>query len=122
MYALPSGLSVGEWIRSLLRDSGTALNFYRSRPWRVKRGEVLAREHFECEDCRAKSPAVYSRATLVHHDRFVSKHPDLALSDEWIDERGISRKQLWALCHECHEARHGRGKSKRPELINVERW
>lgn len=125
MYAMPRDVSVGEWIRALYRDHGTALNFYRSKQWGAKRKQVLASTHCECEDCRAKSPARYSRATVVHHDRYVGKHPELALSDAWTDRQGLEHKQLHALCHECHDVRHARFKGRshdRVPLLNDERW
>lgn len=125
MYAMPPDVSVGEWIRTLYRDHGTALNFYRSKQWHAKRSRALALGHYECEDCRLKSPAKYTRASVVHHDRYVGKHPEFALSDTWTDRQGIEHKQLYALCHECHDVRHARFKGRAREhtkLLNDERW
>lgn len=80
MYRIPQGLTVGDWIRQLFRDHGNARNFYRSREWAAVRDKVLRDAHWECADCKAQSPAKYSRATIVHHERYVRKYPDEALT------------------------------------------
>lgn len=123
--AKPSGMSFPEWVRHLFETEGRATRFYLSAAWRKKRAEVLARNHYECRDCRAKSPAAYTRADTVHHDRFLDKRPDLCLADEWTDGRGVTHEQLIPLCHACHEARHGRvpgAVRQREAFTNAELW
>lgn len=124
-HAKPSGMSFPEWVRYLFETEGRATRFYLSLAWRKKRAEVLARNHYECRDCKAKRPSVYTRADTVHHDRFLDKRPDLCLSDTWTDERGEEREQLIPLCHDCHEARHGRAPGAARDqraFVNRELW
>ena len=124
-HAKPPGMGFPEWIEHLFATERCARKFYKSLAWRRKRSEVLARNHWECRDCKAKSPARYARADTVHHDRFLDKRPDLCLSDTWTDGRGVEREQLIPLCRDCHEARHGRTEgaaARREAFTNAELW
>ena len=69
-------------------------NFYKNRPWRRKRKEILQRDNFECQHCKAIG--LYAKATTVHHIKHYDKYPELALDDN----------NLIALCFNCHEAEH----------------
>ncbi|MCD8191124.1 MAG: hypothetical protein LUD78_13080 [Clostridiales bacterium] len=122
-YLTPEALR--KWIPALAAE-GKLYQFYKTPEFRQLREQVLAAAHGECEDCRVKTPAVISPATEVHHDRPVKDYPELALSLYYIDSHGVKRKQLWALCEDCHNRRHGRfgygsGKPASPPLT-PERW
>lgn len=94
--------------------------FYTCAEWLSLRAEVLADDHFECQDCKAHGR--YTRADTVHHDRFVRKHPELALSRYYTDGSGVKRRNLVSLCHDCHERRHGYRQKKRAKPLTEERW
>ena len=123
-YAVPHGTTIAEWVRSLIADEGTPHKFYLSMPWRRKRAEIIERAHGECHDCLGKSPAVYTRATCVHHDQHLDSRPDLALADTWTDGDGVVHSQLVPLCDDCHDARHDRfgGRGACTSFSNPERW
>lgn len=105
VYLTPYTLSI--WIPQLAAEK-KLYKFYKTPEFQALRKQVLAANHYECEDCRAKSPTVITRATEVHHDREVKRYPELALSLYYIDSHGRKRKQLYALCEDCHNARHNR--------------
>lgn len=120
-FLTPEALS--RWLPELRKQNKMYL-FYHTPEWRHLRGQVLEANHYECEDCRRKSPAVITRATTVHHEMTVERHPELALSTFFIDDLGARRQQLWALCSDCHNARHERfvcGDDKN-DLLTPERW
>lgn len=85
----------------LIRSKGVDA-FRRTYVWKKKSEEIRARDHWECQDCKAAGK--YTPATCVHHIRPLHSHPALALTDS----------NLISLCDECHEARHG-GKPLTPE-------
>ena len=123
-YLTPEALR--RWIPELVRE-GRLYRFYQTPEFRALRAQVLAAAHGECEDCRAMSPARITRATTVHHDREVKRCPELALSLYWLDRHGKKHRQLWALCEDCHNRRHGRfgyGTQAEPETppLTPERW
>lgn len=95
--------------------------FYLWKTWKRKRLEVLELDHHECQDCKAKG--IYTKATIVHHNQFVRKHPDLALEINY-QYQGKTYRNLISLCHACHEERHDRNlnKNKKEKFTNVERW
>ncbi|MCD8384619.1 MAG: HNH endonuclease [Clostridiales bacterium] len=113
------------WIPALAAE-GKLYRFYKSPEFRQLRADVLRAAHWECEDCRARSPSAIRPAVTVHHDRPVRQYPELALSWYWVDEHGQKHKQLWALCEDCHNRRHDRfgyGNGKPPEPpLTPERW
>lgn len=76
-------------------------DFYVSAAWRKKREEILKRDKYECQLCKAKGK--YSRAEIVHHVRHLRDHPQLALCDTYTDERGDVHRQLLSVCRTCHE-------------------
>lgn len=82
--------------------------FYQSAAWRRLRQHVLEEFHYESQDELLQSPARYVRATCVHHDRYVYNFPGWALSEFWVDDAGIVRRNLIPLSHEAHDLRHGR--------------
>ena len=91
-----------------------ANKFYKSRPWRKKRREILKRDNDECQRC--KSLGGYSKAVVVHHIKHLKDRPDLALVDD----------NLVSLCEPCHNIEHPEKLKKhqvnRREHITVEQW
>ena len=104
---------------------GNNRRFYKSRPWRDLRASVLAASHYECAACKAKSPAVYSRAVTVHHVMHVDEHPRYALSRTYTGEDGTDHDNLIPLCHDCHDIAHGRFRGRGRDSshdVTPERW
>ncbi len=93
--------------------------FYTWSKWLKVRGEVLKEDKYECQDCKEKG--IYTKATTVHHDNFVRKHPELALEKNYVYD-GKTKRNLISLCFNCHEARHGYRKKNKHKLITEERW
>ena len=93
--------------------------FYVWGKWSRVRQQVLDMDKNECQDC--KTHGRYTRATTVHHNQFVKKHPELAL-EIWYTFQGEKYRNLVSLCHECHEARHGYRRRKEVQLLTEERW
>lgn len=109
-------------------DEREAKHFYNSKAWKIKRVEILKRDRFECQDCRARlkqaqeqgnvltgAERVIRRAEEVHHKLELREHPELALDDD----------NLVSLCTQCHNVRHGRSPHrfvKRKQRVNEERW
>ena len=93
--------------------------FYVWAKWLRVREQVLEMDRHECQDCKAHGR--YARATTVHHNQFVKKHPEQAL-EIWYEFRGNKYRNLVSLCHECHEARHDYRKKNRKEPVTEERW
>lgn len=117
--------ALARWIPQLA-SAGRLDKFYHTPEFQTLRREVLEAAHGECEDCRAKVPSQITPATMVHHDKPVRQYPRLALARTWVDDQGRRHKQLWALCHDCHERRHGRcgytARKPKPPPLTPERW
>lgn len=109
---------VGKWVRSLI-DKGDLHAFYVSTPWLHLRAEVLEEYKYECQDCKAKG--FFTKANHVHHEQYVTRHPGLALSKTYTYQ-GMKRRNLVALCHDCHEKRHGYRQKKKEKPLTEERW
>ena len=120
---VPTGVRLEDWIRQLYRE-GRIYRFYKSDEWLRLRERVLREQHGECERCRDRG--AYTPAKLVHHVNEVRDRPDLALSMWYTDGDGQRRRNLLALCHDCHEVEHGRAyRGRRAEeapQLNEERW
>lgn len=108
----------GKWISKLIAEDKLH-SFYVSPAWRRLRKEVLAEHKGECQDCKAEG--FYTKASHVHHNQFVRRHPRLALSRAYIFQ-GKEYKNLVPLCHDCHEQRHGYRQKEKKEPLTVERW
>lgn len=124
MRRVPRDKDLGTWLRGLIK-SGREQAFYQTKEWKELRAEVL-RDHPLCADCLAKFPAVFSRAQHVHHVIELKARPELALTRWWEDSAGIRHENLVALCHTCHDERHGRvlqgGARTKKEPITEERF
>lgn len=95
-------------LKSELERDGDCHRFYNRGPWRRLRLKVLRESHWECADCMALTPARLTPATCVHHAHEVEDEPGWALT-EWVpDGHGGVERNLWPLCHDCHDRRHGR--------------
>lgn len=120
---VPLDRSLTSWIRELEKED-KLYKFYKTQDWQMLRNEVLEEAHYECEKCRERG--LYSRAKLVHHENEVRDRPDLALSKYYTDEEGNKKKNLLALCQNCHEEEHERayiGQTNSPKgFTNEERW
>lgn len=108
----------GKWVSKLIAEDRLH-EFYVSKQWRRLRKEVLAEYKNECQDCKAKG--FYTKASHIHHNQFVRKHPRLALSKIYTFQ-GKEYKNLIPLCHDCHEVRHGYRQKERKEVLTPERW
>ena len=107
----------GKWVSKLI-DEDRLHEFYVSRWWRRLRKEILEEYKHECQDCKAKG--FYTKASHVHHQQYVRKHPRLALSRKYMF-KGKEYINLVPLCHDCHEIRHGY-RQKEKKLLTEERW
>ncbi len=104
---------------------GNNRRFYKRAEWRHLRASVIAEFRGCCADCLERSPSVVTPATCVHHEMTVEDWPGWALSEWYVDQGGVLRRQLWPLCHECHDRRHGRqGRwfKNTKEPLTPERW
>ncbi|MCT3349598.1 HNH endonuclease [Lacticaseibacillus paracasei] len=94
-------------------------HFYRSPEWKALREQVLERDHYECQWCKAEGRVTTGNdMTLeIDHIKTLEERPDLALEPD----------NLRTLCRDCHNKRHGRfnykrlGRPKNP-YANDERW
>lgn len=76
-------------------------DFYVWGKWKAKRHEILDRDKNECQECKKRGK--YRAAELVHHVKHLRDHPELALSDTYIDPDGKEHRQLISVCKDCHE-------------------
>ena len=106
-----------EHIKSI--QEGNSLRFYKSKEWLAKREEILIRDNYECQNCKAEGRLTIkenSRSSLeVHHIVELKQDPLL----------GLDNDNLITLCIDCHNEVHNRfgkiGKNKIEEKI-PERW
>ena len=108
----------GKWVSKLIAEDRLH-EFYVSRWWRRLRKEILEEYKHECQDCKAKG--FYAKASHVHHQQYVRRHPRLALSRAYTF-KGKEYINLVPLCHDCHEVRHGYRQKEKKEPLTVERW
>ncbi|MEY8515169.1 MULTISPECIES: HNH endonuclease [Lactococcus] len=79
--------------------------FYHSGDWRSVRKQVLKRDNYECQWCKAEGRVTTAKtATLeVDHIKELQYYPELALEPS----------NLRTLCHDCHNKRHNRQKERK---------
>lgn len=70
-------------------------HIYGSKKWKTLRSEYIS-EHPICEECKEK------QATQVHH---IKKFSD-GKSKREIEKLAYNKKNLMALCEECHKKKH----------------
>lgn len=92
--------------------------FYNSSEWKLKRLDILKRDNYECQWCKAEGRVTVADASSleVDHIKELEENPNLALEDD----------NLRTLCKDCHNKRHGRMnyKHRNPKLNKWqdERW
>lgn len=74
--------------------------FYNSGEWKEKRKEILKRDNYECQWCKAEGRVTLADASSleVDHIKELENYPELALENS----------NLRTLCKDCHNKRHGR--------------
>ncbi|MGD7021768.1 HNH endonuclease [Rossellomorea vietnamensis] len=94
--------------------------FYKSGGWQWVRQEVLARDNYECQECKRQG-RVYTdnhdsdkhKRLDVDHIKEIYTHPELALVES----------NLETLCIRCHNKKHNRFRfMKKKNKWNDERW
>lgn len=95
-------------LMQMLARDGNQRRFYMSARWRRLRARVLEEAHYESQDELHATPARIVLATCVHHEAHVDEQPGWALSEWYVDDSGQCHRNLIALSHEAHDARHGR--------------
>lgn len=92
--------------------------FYNSKEWKQKRLEIIRRDNYECQWCKAEGRVTVGgeSALEVDHIKELEDYPEYALDDD----------NLRTLCKECHNKRHGRMnyRNSNPKLNRWqdERW
>lgn len=97
-----------KWIKDLIAQDKLH-TFYISSIWKSTKREVLKEQNHECQRCKLIKK-IYTKATTVHHKKYVRKYPRLALT----------KSNLEAICEQCHYDEHHRGPKK--GFINEEKW
>ncbi|MBO7669230.1 MAG: hypothetical protein J6S60_01450 [Oscillospiraceae bacterium] len=96
------------------------IDFYNTKEWREKRDEIIKRDHRVCYYCHCVN------AEIVHHVMHLDEHPELALSDTYIDADGVEHRQLVSVCRDCHETvchpERLRDDAPKEPPLTVERW
>lgn len=120
-YNLKNKIELADYIYYLIKTK-QVYKFYKTSEWQGLKAEVLKEQHNECQVCKRKGR--YKKADTVHHCKFVRKFPQLALSKTYVDDKGIERQNLIAICKACHNKMHPEKlkKNSKPKFINKERW
>ncbi|MCI2955629.1 HNH endonuclease [Staphylococcus caprae] len=95
-------------------DKKIRYKFYRSKPWRELREQVLKRANYECEFCKAEGKVTTTNLE-IDHIKTVEEFPQLRLDPD----------NLRVLCHSCHDKRHnrfGRWQKKPNKWDGDEKW
>ena len=82
----------------------TDISFYKSNKWTAKRGRILRRDKYECQNCKRYFKT--KTAEIVHHIYFFEDYPELCLTS-W---------NLVSLCGKCHNMMHNRLTDEPTEL------
>ncbi len=120
-----------QYIENLIRED-ELWRFYKTKEWIVLKNYVLEEFNHECYIC--KKNGIITRydedengnrklISTVHHNQFVRKHPELALS-EFYWYNGKQYRNLIPVCKACHNKLHPeKRKNKSSEhFTNEERW
>lgn len=120
-YNLKNKVELADYIYYLIKTD-SVYKFYKTPEWQALKSEVLKEQHNECQVCKRKGK--YTKADTVHHCKFVRSFPQLALSKTYIDDKGIDRINLIAICKTCHNQVHPEkiNKNRKPKFTNKERW
>lgn len=106
-------------IRTLIA-SGELHKFYNDIYWRKLSHMIIKEQHGECQICRERGRV--TPAILVHHVLELKYRPELAY-ERWQD-KAHTKRQLLALCQQCHEEQHPNrfGQERTWHYTNKERW
>ncbi|MCZ0717842.1 HNH endonuclease [Aerococcus kribbianus] len=87
--------------------------FYNSTKWRKLRQQILLRDHYECQLCKAEGRVTTGQTTVleVDHIKELEHYPELATDPD----------NLRTLCKECHNKRHHRF-NYRPNKKQQNKW
>lgn len=97
------------------------MRFYKSKAWRDTREQVLKRDNYECQHCKAQGKVTTidkskHKSLDVDHIQELETHPDLAHDMD----------NLVTLCIACHNRKHNRSynrwKKKPNKWDNDEAW
>ena len=104
-------LTIQQIKQEVLKGNVDAL--YKSKQWRLKREDILNRDHYECQRCK-RLHGKLRHASVVHHIVELREDVELMLDDD----------NLESVCKKCHNELHPekRIKYKRKRFVNVERW
>ena len=111
-----------DWMRFVLAcaQKNRLHDFYTCSAWLRLRRRILIKDNNECQACKKKG--IYTRATHVHHVKYVRMYPELALSETYTDQQGNERRNLISVCHACHEAIHAYRQREKKAPLTDERW
>lgn len=95
----------------------TRAEFYNSPEWRKKRKQILERDQYECQWCKAAGLVTVADESVleVDHIKELETNPGLAFEDD----------NLRTLCKDCHNKRHHRMNYRHRNKIykwQDERW
>ena len=120
-----------QYIENLIHEN-ELWRFYKTKEWIVLKNHVLEEFNHECYIC--KKNGIITRydedengnrklISTVHHNQFVRKHPELALSEFYL-YNGKQYRNLIPVCKACHNKLHPeKRKNKSSEhFTNEERW
>lgn len=79
--------------------------FYKSREWASVRAEALARDNYECQDCKERGRVKVKDERLDKHKQLDVDH---VLEIEEFPELALELENLRTLCIRCHNEKHGR--------------
>lgn len=119
---IPKDIPLATYIRRLIK-ADKLYQFYLSKEWKELRQRVLENFHFECQECLKKGR--YTKADCVHHVNEVIPHPELALSQWYVNpETGKTELNLVPLCNACHNTVHEKSKKawENKRFTNEEKW
>ena len=79
------------------------MKFYKSREWRKLRQLILARDAYECQECKRQGKVTVMnplkhKSLEIHHKRELKTHPELAMDPG----------NLEVVCIRCHNFFHDR--------------
>jgi len=106
---------------------------YKTKEWKEVRAQVLKMDKGLCQRCLGKykpipgMPRKRTKATLVHHNFELEEYPEWKYSI-YATIGGKRVRNLYSLCHDCHEEIHARThrsrsfKPKNDTFTTEERW
>lgn len=110
-----------EEIKTLI-ESGNEHDFYNDYYWRKLSHEIIAEQKHECQMC--KSRGRYGRGVITHHVNHLKDRPDLAYERYYTVPDGSRKRNLIAVCRDCHKMLHPNEwhKKRKQGFTNEEQW